>query len=169
MKLRVLGADADVIAQVLQQGGARDVEAVPHPQDWNAAAADAVLLQSDAVQAMGRGELVPPAEPAVAVIPEGTSLPGGAVPPRRLVYYRLEGQRTPWGWQPLTFAFRSADDSPTAARVRQHLSICLLRGGLSPLAQRPAAHPRAGNPAWVEELLPACQRGLPCDDCGQCH
>ena len=25
------------------------------------------------------------------------------------------------------------------------------------------------KPSWWEYVLPACERGLPCDDCGMCH
>ena len=52
-----------------------------------------------------------------------------------------------------------------SVRIKQYLSICLLRAGFSP------SHSAAPKPqrSWEERLLPACEMGLPCDDCGRCH
>lgn len=36
-------------------------------------------------------------------------------------------------------------------------------------AEKKPQEPAPEKPSWWDMVLPACQRGLPCDDCGMCH
>ena len=37
-----------------------------------------------------------------------------------------------------------------------------------PAEQKPSETSLAA-PSWWDKFRPACERGLPCDDCGMCH
>lgn len=174
------------LAAALEKGGAAPVCMLSPDADIDVGADILILFDAGAVEHLSPrcAEALSHSETVLLLPPEKRYVldaAAGLIPASRRLYFRLHWETGPDGTEiPVSFSFQPGDFHGRTGRAEQHLAICLRRAGLAselrapaqPSRQMPAPAPKeapAGGDSWLEMLLPACERGLPCDDCGRCH